>query len=94
MAGVARLIFPVDTVATLARTLGVPKTTVRSWYDGRRRMPVDKLKALKKLLGDYYNQAGQQLYVLGQYLHQREFEPPRKLTGVCDGRYRKLRPSL
>ena len=83
VAEVAKLLCQTDTCATLSRILNTPKPTVRSWVDGSRRMPITKLNLLDATLKNYYNEAGQLIYVLGQYIKARQSEPPRKLSGCC-----------
>lgn len=88
---VAKLLFPVNTLASLTNALGVKKGTARAWMYGTRRMPFAYVTALHELLKSHYTDAGHVLHAMKAYVRQREFEPPRRLTGCCSPRYRKLR---
>ena len=86
---VAKLMYPKDTAAEMARALGAQKATVRSWLTGQRRIPIGFIKLLRELLAERFTAMGPALDALNKYQFQREHEPPRRLNGFCAGRERR-----
>ena len=63
---------------TLAEALGVPPATTKAWVSGKRRMPVDRMRAMAGVLRHDIAVANTTLAYLEIEIARREREPPRR----------------
>jgi hypothetical protein len=93
-----RQLWPGRYNCTLAEALGVPRATTKAWVSGKRRMPVDRMRAMAGVLRHDIAVANTTLSYLEVEIARREREPPRRRgfyviknwgNGVrCDARWK------